>query len=94
MEDLLANWGSYLSTSLYKDALCYFLGIPMENGHERFVSISQQAILHMSSLNKRNNNLRSNLHKYLDRSRFHELLWINFNQNPVDFSSLHNLSKK
>ena len=90
MEALLGNWGSYLSTNLYKEALCYFLGVPLENEHERFVPLSQKAILHMSALNKRKNNLKNNLQKYLNRSSFSELLWINFNQNQIEFSSLHN----
>ncbi|RKX46344.1 MAG: hypothetical protein DRP64_03310 [Verrucomicrobia bacterium] len=65
----------------------------------RFVSTSlrrenrmgySKAILHMSALNQRKNNLKNNLQKYLNRSSFNELLWINFNQNQIEFSSLHN----
>ena len=90
MEALLDNWGAYLSTNLYKEALCYLLGIPLENEQERFVPLSRKSILHMSALNKRKNNLKNNLQKYLNRSNFSELLWINFNQNQIVFSSLHN----
>lgn len=90
MEDLVANWGLYLSTNLYKEALCYFLGIPVENEHARFIPLSQEVILHMSALNKRRNNLKNNLQKYLNRSNLSELLWINFNRNQIEFSSLHN----
>lgn len=94
MESLLANWGAYLSTHLYKEALCYFIGISIANEHERFVPLSPETILHMSALSKRKNNLRNNLQKYLSRSNFNELLWINFNQNQIEFSCLHNSACK
>ena len=90
MESLLSNWGSYLSINLYKEALCYFLGVPIESEHERFIPLAQKEVLHISALNKRKNNLKNNLQKYLNRSTFNELLWINFNQNQIEFSSLHN----
>ena len=90
MEGMAANWGLHLSTNLYREALCYFLGIPTENEHARFTPLSPETILHTSALKKRRNNLKNNLQKYLNRSKFNELLWINFNQNQIEFSSLHN----
>ena len=89
MEGLLADWGAYLSINLYKEALCYFLGIPLENELSRFISLSPKTTLHISGLSSRKNNLKNNLQKYLNRSNFNELLWINFNQNQIEFSSLH-----
>jgi GxxExxY protein len=94
MHGLLASWGTYLSVNLYKEALRYFLGIPLENEQERFVSISSKTVLHVSGLSSHKNNLQHNLQKYLNRSRYNELLWINFNQNKIEFSSLNNSAYK
>ncbi len=89
MKGVLADWGAYLSINLYKEALCYFLGISLENEHKRFIPLPQKTLLHISGLSSRKNNLRNNLQKYLNHSSFNELLWINFNQNQIEFSSLH-----
>lgn len=94
MKDLLNEWGAYLSTSLYKEALCYFLNIPLENERQRFVHVTPSTILHMSGLSRRKNNLQANLQKYLNQSGFSELLWINLNQNKVEFSTLHHSALK
>ncbi|MBT8041893.1 MAG: GxxExxY protein [Pontiella sp.] len=93
-EDLLSKWGAYLSINLYKEALCHFLATPLENEHKRFISLSDESILHISGLEKRKNNLRHNLQKYLTCSHFSELLWINFNQNNIEFCSLNNSASK
>lgn len=89
MKDLLSNWGAYLSIHLYREALCHFLDIQLENEHARFVSLSPKTVLHVSGLSSRKNNLRSNLQKYLYQSRFDELLWINFNKNKIEFFNLN-----
>jgi hypothetical protein len=90
MEGILADWGAYLSINLYKEALCHVLGVPLKNERSRFVSLSPMTTLHMSGLSSRKNNLKNNLQKYLNRSNFNELLWINFNQNKIEFTTLHN----
>ncbi len=89
MNDLLSDWGTYLSITLYKEALCHFLNIPLENEHQRFVSLSPKTALHISGLDHQKIKLQPNLQKYLDTSSFDELLWINFHRNIIEFSSLH-----
>lgn len=89
LEELLSDWGAYLSISLYKEALCHFLGIHLENEHQRFIPLSPNTVLHMSGLNAQKNNLRNNLLKYLNTSKFDELLWINLSQNQIELSCLH-----
>lgn len=89
MQGLLANWGACLSISLYREALCYLVGALIENEHQRFIPLSTTSTLHVSGLSSRNNNLRNNLQKHLNHSSFSELLWINFNQNKIEFCSLN-----
>ncbi len=89
LEEILNDWGAYLSTSLYKEALCYFLGIHLENEHQRFIPLSPNSALHISGLSAQKNSLGNNLLKYLNTSKFNELFWINFDQNQIELSCLH-----
>ena len=89
LKELLDDWGAYLSTNLYKEALCHFLGLHLENEHQRFVPLSEDTVIHFSSLSSQKNNLHNNLQKYLNRSRFDELLWINCDQAQIELSCLH-----
>lgn len=94
MEDLLSNWGSFLSIHLYQEALCHFLQLPSGQENERFFQASPSVSIHISSLADRRNNLGTNLKKYLNRSAFETLLWINFNHHTIEFTSLHNSALK
>lgn len=89
LESLLDAWGACLSTSLYKEELCHFLGIQLESEHQRFIALSPDTALHISGLSSKKNNLQNNLQKYLRGSQFSELLWINFDKNHIEFSRLH-----
>jgi GxxExxY protein len=89
LKGMMDDWGAYLSTNLYKEALCHFLGVQLENEHQRFIPLSPNTALHMSGLSAQKNNLRNNLQKYLNISEFNELLWINFDQNLIELSCLH-----
>lgn len=88
-KNILNDWSAYLSTILYKKALCHFLGIHLKNEHQRFIPLSPNTILHISGLSAQKNNLRANLQKYLNTSKFNELLWVNFDQNQIDLFCLH-----
>lgn len=94
MDGLLSDWGAYLPINLYKEALCHFLGIPLGNEHQRFITLSSETTFYVSSVTKHKNSLHGNLQKYLDQSGFSELLWINLCQNKIEFSSLHHSAKK
>jgi GxxExxY protein len=94
MDGLLSDWGAYLPTNLYKEALCHFLEVPLKNEHQRFITLSPETTIHISSVTKSKNILRGNLQKHLDQSSFNELLWINLRQNKIEFSSLHHSAQK
>lgn len=87
--ELLQDWGAYLSINLYKEALCFHMGTPIENDKQRFIPISNNVLLYVSGLSAGQDTLRNNLQKYLKRSNFSELFWINFNQNSAELSSLN-----
>lgn len=89
LKSLLDDWGAYLSTTLYKEALCHFLGLPLESECQRFIALSSDTALHISGLSSKKNNLQNNLQKYLRVSQWHELLWINFDKNHIGLSCLH-----
>ncbi len=89
LKSLLDDWGAYLSTTLYKEALCHFLGLPLESECQRFMALSSDTALHISGLSSKKNNLQNNLQKYLRVSQWHELLWINFDKNHIGLSCLH-----
>lgn len=89
LKNLLDDWGAYLSTNLYKEALCHFIGLRLENEHQRFIPLSPTTVIHISGLSFRKSNQRNNLQKYLGASKFNELLWINFDKSNIELSSLH-----
>jgi len=88
LKSMLDDWGAYLATNLYKEALCHFLSIPLDNEHQRFIPIFSHTILHISGLGEQKYNLKNNLQKYLNTSEFTELIWINFDKNKIELSSL------
>jgi GxxExxY protein len=94
MNDLLSDWGAYLPINLYKEALRCFLELPLENEHQRFITVSPETTLYLSSATKQKNNLHCNLQKYLNQSVFSELLWINLRRNEIELSSLHHSAPK
>ncbi len=94
LKSLLGAWGACLSTTLYKEALCHFLGLQLESEHQRFIAVSPNAVIHVSGLSAQKNNLQTNLQKYLRQSQYRELLWINFDRNHIELSCLHDSAKK
>lgn len=89
MKNLLSSWGAFLSLNLYKEALCFLIDVPIKNEQQRFIRLSTDTRLYVSGLSTRKNNLQNNLQKYLNHSSFSELLWLNFNRNKIEFSSLN-----
>ena len=57
---------------------------------QRFIPLPPETTLFSSDLSARKNSLHTNPQKYFNGSPFNELIWINVNQNKIEFYSLHN----
>lgn len=103
--DLLDDWGAFLNTAIYQEALCFFLGgenalirpIEIWNrthlvGHQRIPVINDTETFCLTSATKDIPSLKTHLSRFLSNTRLETLYWINFNRFTIEFYTLENKS--
>ena len=103
--DLLADWGAFLSTSLYREALLHFFGgppvalqrIPVYDGdavlgtHEVCL-IAQDTALALTALKDGKAQMQDHLRRFLGHTRLAYMHWINMDNHNIEFRTLKNLA--
>jgi GxxExxY protein len=99
--ELLQDWGAFLETGLYQEALVHFLG-GVSNVEQR-VSLhrdkshlaSQRMLLHahgtafrITSLSESQNQTESHLQRLLSLTDLKAIQWINFNHSKIEFTTI------
>lgn len=100
---LLADWGAFLNTSLYKEGICHFFGgketvlrpveIKKENvllGTQKIPLLSEDETFCISSIKNGNRTYGAHLQRFLDCTKLETLYWINLNRSKVQLSSIRN----
>ena len=101
LSSLLDDWGAFLDTDIYLDALCHFIGEkesvirPVEI-HSENTLLGQQKMPHLSdtegfcltSLTKNIPAYKSHLVRFLKHTHLESIHWVNFNHSRITFSSL------
>jgi hypothetical protein len=98
---LLSDWGSFLDTGIYLDAIYHFLGgkdsilrdIAIINngttlGHQKTALLSETEAFCLTSVSKNISAYRNHLTRFLNHTNLEYLHWINLNRQTVKFTSL------
>jgi GxxExxY protein len=103
LADLLDDWGAFLNTATYQEAICHFLGggkdivqpieIRSESdllGHQKTPLLSQTETFCLTSVVKDILAYKTHLLRFMSHTRLEFLYWINFNRFEVQFTTLNN----
>jgi GxxExxY protein len=101
--EILNDWGAFLNTALYKEAICHFFGgqdqitrpIQIKSDHTELGSqkiplLSPAETFCISSLKSNIPAYQKHLQKFLNHTDLSTLYWINLNGTEIRFSSIHN----
>jgi GxxExxY protein len=101
--ELLNDWGAFLNTTTYKEALCFFLGgdnalikpIEIRNngnslGHQNIPVVNNTETFCLTSLTKDIPTYKAHLSRFMSHTRLHFMYWINFNRFKIQFTPLEN----
>jgi len=103
LADLLDDWGAFLNTATYQEAICHFLGggtnivQPIEIrsgntllGHQKTPILSKTETFCLTSIPKDLLTYKMHLLRFLSHTQLKFLYWINFNRFEVQFTTLEN----
>jgi len=98
---LVADWGCFLQTGLYRDAIVHFLGgpefafrrIPIydgtgQTGEHEAVLVSDQSGLAITALKRRRQAMREQIKRFLSHTRLAGMHWINLNGHTVEVETV------
>jgi GxxExxY protein len=101
MINWLNEWGAFLDTSLFYDAIYHFRGgeeqvvktIEVKNGPNRLGAqnvhlINQNTVFDISSMTKDENHYERHLHRFLRYTPFKATQWINFSHERITFKTI------
>lgn len=96
------DWGAFLNTNLYKEAVCCLLGegkdiiqpIEIESGNnalgqQNVPLLNQNESFCISSIRNETNTYRTHLERFLQHTSLKYLHWININNQIIQFTTLH-----
>lgn len=102
MINLLMDWGAFLNTDLYKEALCYLLGdgeniiqpieIRSRNtvlGKQKIPLLSSNESFCISSIRNGTKAYRTHMERFLQHTSLNYLHWINIDNQTIQFETLH-----
>lgn len=101
--NLLNDWGTFLDTNLFYDAINYFRGgeenvlkeIEITNGFNKIGKqkihlLNSKVMFKISSITKAINSYETHLRKFIRYLPLKALQWINFNHNRISFKTIYN----
>ena len=99
--ELVKDWGTSLSVSLYRQALVHLLGgedsvtqmVPMERQgqqlpHQRFHLVESDSAFELTAITNPGNHYTSQLERLLQFSPLHRLHWINIDTHSLTFQTI------
>jgi GxxExxY protein len=99
--NLLRDWGTGLSVSLYQQTLMHLLGgeekvlrpIPMKRatydlGHQRFAMVEDGTAFRLTAFSDTTDEYKRQLHKLLAHSTLDQIEWVNVSIDRVEFATI------
>lgn len=100
--DLVIDWGAFLNTNLYKEAIAHFFGGLQEIsrpvdinrngisiGAQKLPLLSATETFFISSVKTEIGSYQSHLQRLINCTNLKTLFWINLNRTEVQFKTLH-----
>ena len=101
--ELLADWGAFLQTSLYRKAIIHFSGgpsvalqrIPIHDGNAALATheaclIADDTELALTALKDGKVQMMDHLQRFLGHTKLAGIQWINMNNHDIEFRTLEN----
>lgn len=102
LRDILADWGGFLETIAYREALFHLLGVheqPVtlfaghrEIGTHKFHLLDPQTAIVLTAITKDHRLMRKHLVRLFAPTHLRAMQWINFNHHTVEFTTLSHSS--
>jgi GxxExxY protein len=103
--ELLLDWGAFLETNLFFEAICHFRGgedqvvkdIDVINkganlGKQKYPLLNQHTAFQLTAITKGIDNFEEHLNRFIRLTKFNVIQWINFNHRVVSFNTIPNQS--
>ena len=101
MENLVKEWGAFLDSNLFTEAVTHFFGgedhvispIPIIEG-DRTLGLQKVRLLNpktsftISATTKNIDYYRSHIKRFLDHTPLKAVQWVNFNQHKIEFRTV------
>jgi hypothetical protein len=104
--ELLSDWGAFLETNLFYEAIYHFRGgeeqvakeVDVFNkgahlGKHKFTLLNQNTAFQLTAITKDIENFEQHLSKYIHLTKFNAMQWINFNHHVISFKTIPNQNK-
>jgi GxxExxY protein len=101
LANLLSEWGAFLDTNLYYDAIYHFRGGESDVvkrtevinnrrvlGTQRAHILNSEIAFKITAVTKGNSFYEQHLHKFLNHTRLKAIQWINFNHDKIVFKTI------
>jgi GxxExxY protein len=101
LQEILLDWGAFLDTELYTDAITHFLGgsekvihtvevVCGENvmGNQKVHLLNKETAFKITAATKNINFYKKDLLRFLSHTRLKSIQWINLNHHNIEFRTL------
>jgi GxxExxY protein len=101
--ELLLDWGAFLETNLFYEAICHFRGgeeqvikeIDVTNkganlGTQKCLLLNQSIAFQLTAITKGIENFEKNLNRFINLTKLSAIQWINFNHREICFKTISN----
>ena len=101
MENLIKEWGAFLDTNLYKEAIIHFFGgeervvtpIPITRmdrivGHQKVRLRNPETAFTISATTKNIDYYLNHIKRFLDHTHLKAIQWVNLNHHQIEFRTI------
>lgn len=103
---MLLDWGAYLETNLFYEAIYHFRGgedrvvkkIDVVHngsklGEQKVDLLNQNIAFKLTAITKEIDSFEQHLHRFIHVTNLDAIQWINFNHKVIDFKTIQNQKK-
>jgi GxxExxY protein len=104
--ELLLDWGAFLETNLFFEAICHFRGGEEQvikeidvirnganKGKQKCPLLNQNTAFQLTAITKGIDNFEQHLNRFINLTRLDAIQWVNFNHRKISFKTIPNYKK-
>ncbi len=101
--EFLLDWGAFLETNLFFEAICHFRGGEEQvikdidvvrnganKGKQKFPLLNQNTAFQLTAITKGVDNYEEHLNRFIRLTKLNVIQWINFNHHVISFKTIPN----